>query len=145
MPISVCLGTCEVMRRWQRQPEVVHTSTFAGAPFGCATALATLEAISRDRLVERAQSVGQRWLDRLGEGLVGGTAVEVRGAGLMIGIDLTERPGGAAPVARALLERGYLVSTGGGGREVIVLTPALNIEESLLDDFNQHLYEVLEV
>jgi 4-aminobutyrate aminotransferase/(S)-3-amino-2-methylpropionate transaminase len=144
LPISACLGTSEVMQRWQRQPEVVHTSTFAGAPLGCATALATLEVISRDRLVERAESAGRRWLGRLRESLAGRAAVEVRGVGLMIGIDLTGRPGGAAPIARALLERGYLVSTGGGGREAIVLTPALNIEESLLDAFNEALCEVLE-
>jgi 4-aminobutyrate aminotransferase-like enzyme len=52
----------------------------------------------------------------------------------MVAID----PGGTSAAVRlsqALLERGYLVSTGGGQREALVLTPALNIDEGLLEEF----------
>ena len=145
VPISACLGTDEAMRGWRREPEVVHTSTFAGAPLACASALATLEVLSRHRLVERSESVGRRWLEGLRESLSRRAGIDVRGAGLMIGIDLASRPGRAAAVSRALLERGYLVSTGGGAREVIVLTPPLTVHESLLDTFHEHLCDVLRV
>ena len=49
----------------------------------------------------------------------------------MLGIDLGERPGAASQLMRRLLQAGYITSTGGGQREVLVLTPALNIDESM--------------
>jgi 4-aminobutyrate aminotransferase-like enzyme len=61
----------------------------------------------------------------------------------MIGIDLGNRPGSAAVVQRRLLERGYVVSTGGGQRDVVVLTPPLDIAERLLFDFVAPLEETL--
>jgi hypothetical protein len=51
---------------------------------------------------------------------------------MMLGVDLGERPGAASKLMRSLLERGYITSTGGGRREVLVLTPALNIDEEVL-------------
>ena len=53
----------------------------------------------------------------------------------MVGIDLGERPGAARALQQALLERGYITSTGGGQREVLVLTPPLNTAERLLTRF----------
>jgi 4-aminobutyrate aminotransferase-like enzyme len=50
----------------------------------------------------------------------------------MLGVDFGARPGAAVTAVRALLERGYLATTGGGGREVLVLTPPLTIAEPLL-------------
>lgn len=136
LPISACVGRAEVMAAWRRDAEVVHTSTFAGAPLACATALATLDLLLRGGLVERAADVGPRFLEKLRYELDAfSDTLEIRGRGLMIGIDLGERPGGAAALQRALLERGYLVSTGGGRREVVVLTPALDIREELLHGF----------
>ena len=61
----------------------------------------------------------------------------------MIGIARRGCPGWAAAIARALLQRGYLVSTGGGAREVVILTPALTIAEEQLDGFAQLLRELL--
>ena len=56
---------------------------------------------------------------------------EVGGSGFMLGIDLGERPGAASQLMRRLLQAGYVTSTGGGQREVLVLTPALNIDEGI--------------
>jgi 4-aminobutyrate aminotransferase-like enzyme len=53
----------------------------------------------------------------------------------MIGVDLGPRPGAATRAQARLLEAGYVVSTGGGGREVVVLTPPLTITEAQLDAF----------
>ncbi len=133
LPISACIGSDEVMQAWRREPEVVHTSTFAGAPVACCAALATLDVISRDKLVERSARVGAEWLAALRSALEGLPGVDgVRGAGMMLAIDVGSRPGGAPRLMQALLERGYIVSSGGGSREVVVLTPPLNITEALL-------------
>jgi 4-aminobutyrate aminotransferase/(S)-3-amino-2-methylpropionate transaminase len=135
LPISACIGRGEVMRAWRRTPEVVHTSTFAGAPLACACALVTLSQLSSGKWVDRAQQVGERWKQQLSKVLSEvDPRFQVRGAGLMVAIDL----GGTSAAVRlsqALLERGYLVSTGGGQREALVLTPALNIDEGLLEEF----------
>lgn len=133
LPISACIGTDEVMRAWRREQEVVHTSTFAGAPLACATAIATLDVLSREKLCERAETVGSSLLAALSERLPSGLAA--RGRGLMVGVDLGERPEAASELCRTLLERGWLASTGGGRRQVLVLTPPLVISEALLDGF----------
>jgi 4-aminobutyrate aminotransferase/(S)-3-amino-2-methylpropionate transaminase len=133
LPISACLGSADVMDAWKRDAEVVHTSTFAGAPLTCATALATLDVLSRERLAERAETLGARFLTRLRQELPARFAV--RGQGLMIGIDAAGGAGGAQRIQRALLEQGYIVSSGGGAREVLILTPPLTIAEALLDGF----------
>jgi 4-aminobutyrate aminotransferase / (S)-3-amino-2-methylpropionate transaminase / 5-aminovalerate transaminase len=133
LPISACIGSDAVMRSWRQESEVVHTSTFAGAPLAAATAIATLDILSREHLVARSSDLGARWQGAM-KAELGGLA-EVRGAGLMVGVDLGPHPGAASRVARSLLEQGYIVSTGGGGREVVMLTPPLTIAESLLFGF----------
>jgi 4-aminobutyrate aminotransferase/(S)-3-amino-2-methylpropionate transaminase len=145
LPISACIGRLEVMQSWSRAEEVVHTSTFAGAPLTCATSLALLDVLRREDLPERALNVGGRWLSQLRESLAGQPLVgEVRGKGFMIGIELSPRlRNGAVALQRALLERGYITSTGGGKRDVLILTPALNIAQSLLDDFTSKLGDSL--
>jgi len=130
LPISACIGRREVMQSWSREDEVVHTATFAGAPLACATAIATLDTLSREKLVERSAEVGRRFVARLRA--VGARA---RGAGLMVGIDFDGRAGSAVELMRSLLSVGYITSTGGGSRDVLVLTPPLSIAESLLEAF----------
>jgi 4-aminobutyrate aminotransferase/(S)-3-amino-2-methylpropionate transaminase len=132
LPISAAIGRRNVMNAWSRTDEVVHTSTFAGAPLACAAALATLDVLAREKLDERAAEVGQRFKDGLAAALTGHASVRVRGRGLMIGVEL-DAPGAAAKAVRHLLESGYIVTTGGTLREALVLTPPLNIAEPLLD------------
>ena len=133
LPLSAVLGRGALMQSWRREAEVVHTATFAGAPLAASTAIATLEVLGREALPERAKSLGARYLAELRARLSGSTQVrEVRGTGLMLGIDLGERPGAASQLMRRLLQAGYITSTGGGQREVLVLTPALNIDEQVL-------------
>jgi 4-aminobutyrate aminotransferase / (S)-3-amino-2-methylpropionate transaminase / 5-aminovalerate transaminase len=135
LPLSAVLGRAEVMHSWRREAEVVHTATFAGAPLAASAAIATLEVLGKEALPERAKTLGARYLTALRAALTGSAAVrEVRGSGFMLGIDLGERPGAAGQLMRRLLRAGYITSTGGGQREVLVLTPALNIDESILFD-----------
>jgi 4-aminobutyrate aminotransferase/(S)-3-amino-2-methylpropionate transaminase len=134
LPISACVGRADVMGHWAQDEEVVHTSTYAGAPLACAAALATLSALRDDRLIERSAQVGRRWRDLIAASVLGRHGVEdVRGSGLMVAVDLGPRPGVAIRVQRELLTRGYVVSTGGGQREVLILTPPLNTALELLE------------
>ena len=132
LPLSAVLGRRSVMAAWRRADEVVETSTFAGAPLACTTALATLDVLGREKLVARSAELGARWLEELRAGLASARGVAVRGAGLMLGIDFDAHPGAALAVVRSLLERGFIASTGGGQREVVVLTPPLTIAEAQL-------------
>lgn len=143
LPLSACLGRSSLMQHWSQEQEVVHTSTFAGAPLACTTALATIDVLSRSRLIERARTVGEKWKAQLSEQLEGTVIREVRGQGLMIGLDASAVRGGASALQRLLLERGYVTSTGGGARDVLVLTPALTISEAQLEAFTECLTWIL--
>jgi 4-aminobutyrate aminotransferase/(S)-3-amino-2-methylpropionate transaminase len=138
LPVSAVIGRREVMAAWQRPAEVIHTATFAGAPPACAAALATLALLESDGLVDRAQRVGAEFRSALSR-IVGPRGLSLRGAGLMLGIEVGTRPGAAVALMNDLLARGYLTTTGGGQREVLVLTPALTIDERLLDGFCEAL------
>lgn len=133
LPISAVVGSSEVMQSWRREAEVVHTATFAGAPLAASAAIATLNVLSREDLPERAANLGARYAAELRAAVAGAAQVrDVRGRGFMLGIDLGDRPGAASQLMRRLLQAGYITSTGGGQREVLVLTPALNIDQSVL-------------
>jgi 4-aminobutyrate aminotransferase-like enzyme len=143
LPIAACVGTDAAMAGWARGGEVVHTSTHAGAPLGCAAALATLEALERLALPARAEAVGARVVQALRERLAPIEAVrEVRGRGLMIGVELATPALGLAVFA-GLLRRGYLTTTGGRG-EVVVLTPPLVIDASSLVEVGGRIVEIVE-
>jgi acetylornithine aminotransferase len=103
-----------------------HGSTFGGNPLACAAALATLEAIEEEGLMERADRVGAILLGGLREAL-GGRAgvVEVRGHGQMIGVEL-ERPCGDL-VGRAL-DAGLLINV--TMDNVVRLLPPLVMNEA---------------
>jgi 4-aminobutyrate aminotransferase / (S)-3-amino-2-methylpropionate transaminase / 5-aminovalerate transaminase len=135
LPVSAVIGRHEVMQSWRREEEVVHTATFAGAPLAAAAAIATLEVLGKENLPQRAADVGARFASALRAALSGCSVVrDVRGRGLMLGVDLGERPGAASRLMKRLLQAGYVTSTGGGRREVLVLTPPLNIDEAVLFD-----------
>ncbi len=86
-----------------------HGGTYGGNAVACAAALATLDVIDDERLIERAERVGGRLLDGLREVAEGHSAVaEVRGRGMMLAIEFTE-PGTLVPrpdLAKGLLARG---------------------------------------
>jgi 4-aminobutyrate aminotransferase/(S)-3-amino-2-methylpropionate transaminase len=139
VPISACIGSGEVMAAWSQEEEVVHTSTFAGAPLACTCALATLDVLGRKNWIQTAREGGNAWIEQL-RSLTKGTAItEVRGRGFMIGLDCSSLAGGASALQQALLRRGFLTSTGGGKRDVLVLTPPLIITSDLLMAFEDSL------
>jgi acetylornithine/succinyldiaminopimelate/putrescine aminotransferase len=141
-PISACAGRREVMEAWgPSSGEALHTQTHLGNPLGCALALCVLQHIEADGLVERSAALGERLVDRLGSDL-GPDVVEVRGRGLMLGIELRS-PERAFEVGDAALERGWILLGEGADGRVLALTPPLNIDERVLDGAADVLVELL--
>jgi 4-aminobutyrate aminotransferase/(S)-3-amino-2-methylpropionate transaminase len=144
MPVSACLGSARAMASWGAHGgSTIHTATHFGAPLGCAIALATLDAIEQGGLCERARTAGVRWMTHLREVTQGGHVREVRGRGLMVGVLVDGGPGRALAVTRRLLERGYIVLTGGIRGDVLTLTPPLDIDDTLLGAFTEALAAAL--
>lgn len=133
MPISACLGRREVMDVWPRsRGEALHTQTFIGHPASCAAALACIEILETEGYVEHAARVGARALEHLAAQSVGRPEiVEVRGKGLMLGIEVRD-PAGAAACCQRALSRGVIALPSGNRGEVISVTPPLCIDEPAL-------------
>jgi len=106
-----------------------HGFTYNGHPVGAAVALANLEIIERERLLERAVETGSRMLERLQPAAELAGVAEVRGVGLMLGVELQEGLD-AGPVAAGALERGVVVRASG---QKIVMSPPLVIEPEQAD------------
>ena len=136
LPISACIGRASAMAAWGAHGgATIHTATHFGAPPACAAALATLAAIAEGNLDVRAREVGARWADRLRAKLVSCGVADVRGRGLMVGVELEGGAARALSLTRRLLQRGWIVLTGGSAGDVLTLTPPLDIEEPLLAAF----------
>jgi predicted acetylornithine/succinylornithine family transaminase len=117
-----------------------HAATFGGNPIACRAALAAIETIETDGLLERATRIGERFRKRL-------TGIqercrqvkEIRIKGTMIGVELTVD---GVPVVQKCLERRLLINCTHG--TVIRLLPALTLSDEQLDDGCDILSEVLE-
>jgi 4-aminobutyrate aminotransferase/(S)-3-amino-2-methylpropionate transaminase len=137
LPISACVGSAPVMAAWARDAEVVHTSTFAGAPLAAAGGLELLTVLETEGLVERSRRVGEAFARELRAAFPAAwpPGWEVRGAGLMLGIDLGPVGLTALELSRELLAHGYITSLGGQRRDCLVLTPALDVADAQLEAF----------
>jgi 4-aminobutyrate aminotransferase-like enzyme len=123
-------------------------ATFGGNLVSCRAALATLAFHQRHRLGERSTVLGSHLLGRLIE-LQGrhSEIAEVRGRGLMIGVELRDGVNGSAAFTDRVLEdmkdAGFLLGKTGPGRNVLTLMPPLVIEKASLDSIVAALDEAL--
>jgi 4-aminobutyrate aminotransferase len=145
LPLAGVAASPELMARWQPGE---HGTTFGGNPVACAAGLAALRIIARDKLVERAARLGEEIQARL-RPLVGQCGVaDVRGHGLMIGVELRDvdgRPDYARvdAVKRHAREQGLLLLSCGAkvgdpatDNSTLRLIPPLNIAA---EELNQGL------
>lgn len=130
------MGACIVNNKIQ-VPKKSHTTTFGGSPLVCAAALATLAYFEKEKLPEKAAVLGAYALKKL-QALHNEKIREVRGLGLMIGIELKEPAG---PYVHKLMEKGVLVLL--AGNTVIRLLPPLVISKKELDTVLDTIAEVL--
>lgn len=108
-------------------------TTFGGSHLACAAALAVLDVMEEEKLVENAAEAGTYLLDKLKEMAKAypDKIKEVRGRGLMIGIELA----GSGPEMRKRLLFGSHIFTGGAGEHTVRLLPALSLTKEDADIF----------
>jgi diaminobutyrate-2-oxoglutarate transaminase len=126
-----------------------HTGTFRGNQAAFAGGLKLIEIVQRDRLLEHVTAEGEYLHGRLVRETAGLSIVgEVRGLGLMLGLELIatdhrSAPEIAAEAQRECLHRGLLLELGGRDDNVIRLLPPLNIERVTTDAATDILVDVL--
>lgn len=114
--------------------------TYGANAVACAAALATLEVIAEEHLVENSQARGEQLRSRLREAAQGYTQVaEVRGLGLMVGVEFINDDGTpgtalAAAVQQEAARRGLLLLTCGPWTEVVRFIPALVVSQQQVED-----------
>ncbi|KQY59758.1 4-aminobutyrate aminotransferase [Aeromicrobium sp. Root495] len=138
LPLAAVTGRAEIM-------DAVHPGglggTYGGNPLACAAAIAVIETIEQDGLVERAQQVERVFLDRLHRLQADDDRVgDVRGRGAMIAVELVRSgtdepdPALAKAVAAAAHAQGVIVLTCGTYGNVLRFLPPLSISDDLLTE-----------
>jgi acetylornithine/LysW-gamma-L-lysine aminotransferase len=120
-----------------RPPVGAHGSTFGGNPLACAVANRVLDCLLGERLPERALELGRSWLERLRR-IESPLIEEVRGIGLMVGIQLRER---VAPHLDALAREGVLALA--AGPKVLRLLPPLVVDSRDLETVAEAIERVV--
>ena len=121
-PVGACLArgiAAEVLKPGS------HGSTFGGNPLASKVALTVIDEIEKNDLAEKAHEMGEHILNELREALLGADYVsDVRGQGLMIGIEMTDPCFALVPIAK---EKGILLNV--TADKVIRLLPPLNMSQ----------------
>jgi ornithine--oxo-acid transaminase len=107
-----------------------HGSTFGGNPLGAAVARASIKVIVEEGLIQRSEELGNYFLEQLSE-IPSPYVKDVRGKGLLIGIELNEKAGGARRFCEWLQEKGILAKE--THERVIRFAPPLVIEKETID------------
>jgi ornithine--oxo-acid transaminase len=103
-PVSAVLASDEIMDMFKPGD---HGSTFGGNPLGAAVARTALEVLIEERMIENAAEMGAYFLEQLAE-INSPSIKEVRGKGLLIGVELKPEAGGARRYCEALRVLGVL-------------------------------------
>ena len=127
LPVSAFVATNNVMQVFNPGD---HGSTFGGNPLAATVAMAALDVLFDERLIERSRTMGARLLAGLRK-IDSPLVRDVRGRGLLVGIDIDPRLADARTVVLKMLERGMLSKDTHG--TVVRIAPPLNIEESAID------------
>jgi ornithine--oxo-acid transaminase len=107
-----------------------HGSTFGGNPLAAAVARASLAVIREERLAQRADELGTYFMEQLAE-IPSPHVKEVRGKGLLIGVELKPQAGGARRFCEALQHRGILAKE--THENVVRFAPPLVIDKEIID------------
>ncbi len=133
MPIGAIVAREPIWEKFIEAP-FLHSSTFGGNQLACAAALATIDVIEKENLLEQATNSGKYFLDGLEKirqkyPLV---ITQVRGKGMMIGIDLGKE-GVGGMLLSLLIEDGIIIAYTLNNPKVIRIEPALNMPIELID------------
>jgi ornithine--oxo-acid transaminase len=137
LPVSAFLAREDVMDVFEPGD---HGSTFGGNPLAAAVGIASLDVLVDEQLAERSARLGRYLMDRLRD-LDSPHIAEIRGVGLLVGIEIRGSSGPARPFCEALMARGMLCKE--THQQVIRLAPPLVIDESEIDWATEQLRAVL--
>lgn len=126
-PVSAMLADATIMDVFEPGD---HGSTFGGNPLAAAVGMASLDVLLDEGLPERAAELGAWFMERL-TALESPHVQEVRGRGLMIGVEIKPESGTARPFCEALQARGILAKE--THEQVIRFAPPLTVEQSDLE------------
>jgi len=136
-PVSATLASQEVLGVFRPGD---HGSTFGGNPLGCAVAREALKVLVEEGMIERAEELGTYFMARLAR-IESPYVKEVRGRGLLIGVELKPEAGGARCFCEALKERGLLCKE--THEHVIRFAPPLVVTREELDWALERIESVL--
>ena len=126
-PISAVLSNTDVLGVFQPGH---HGSTFGGSPLACAVARAALRVLVEEKLIENAATLGEYFLSAL-KTIESPSIREIRGKGLLLGIELFPEAGGARRFCEQLMKHGILCKE--THENVIRLAPPLMIQRKDVD------------
>jgi ornithine--oxo-acid transaminase len=127
-PVSAVVGDSQLMGLFEPGE---HGSTFGGNPLAAAVARAALAVIRDEHLAERADKLGAYFAEQLAE-IPSPHTKEVRGKGLLIGVELKKSAGGARRFCEALQQAGILAKE--THQDVIRFAPPLVIDKETIDE-----------
>ena len=148
-PLSAFISSKEIADAFQPGD---HLTTFGGNPVSCAASLANITFMEENKLAEHSAEKGERARESLRAIQPKNVTIgEIRGMGLMIGIEIVEDAESKAPAAAAagkikgaVREKGVLIGLGGAYGNVLRIQPPLTISDDELDKVLAAIKEVLE-
>ncbi len=136
-PVSAVLSNKEVLGVFKPGD---HGSTFGGNPLGCAVARESLKVLIEENMIGNAAELGEYFMTRL-KAIPSKHVQEVRGKGLLIGVELNEQAGGARRFCEALAQKGLLCKE--THENVIRFAPPLIIKKPEIDAALEKIEDVL--
>jgi 4-aminobutyrate aminotransferase-like enzyme len=143
-PVSACVGRAAVMDAWPESAgEALHTSTFLGNPVGCALALASLEfwgGANREIEIARQEKL---WREALSPLAALDEVAEVRGRGLLWGVEC-KTPGIVGPLMAKGLQRGLILLGAGQDGRVLSLAPNVTLTAEEIAFAGKEIFALLD-
>ena len=137
LPLSAVVASSELMDQWE---PAAHGSTFGGNPVSCAAGVATLDVFEREQILAKSTASGADLMARFKKLQTTTPSIgDVRGLGLMIGVELVKKDGAPdgellARIRRVCLDSGLVLLSCGPHDNVLRLMPPLNISKAELDE-----------
>lgn len=132
MPLGAFMGTPEVMATLSTDPPLAHVTTFGGHPVCCAAGLASLNFMLESNLLQRAQEKGEELVGKLHTLIGHGELTNVRGRGLLIGMDFAT-PEATKHFVQSCFAAGLILGWTLHRDTVVRLAPPLIISSAEID------------
>jgi len=137
LPLSAVVASSRLMDQWE---PAAHGSTFGGNPVACAAGIATLDVIEQEHILANAVTRGAELMRRLLELKARTPSIgDVRGLGLMVGVELVKKDGAPdkelqARIRKVCLDSGLVILSCGTHDNVLRIVPPLNLSQDELDE-----------